>query len=211
MTVTCQKNTLTDLFSCSKTSRRVDADSQLSFTTQDWSMNWSMGVISESGVLLKPSEMSVLSSGKWGDESGGIERTAWFLVPTLLRHNMDAVSWFLKTPPNPRSPGRSSDMSGTSTVSRLSSLFLRSSVRRSGPSETPQQVPSRNVSWNTHVEVFVIPAREAASNDCDPRVESTAGGCEKDDDIDPHRVIPAKGLHGPNDRAQHGRSDRDDR
>jgi len=134
---------------------------------------------------------------------------------------MNTVSWFLQIPPNPRSPDRTSDRSSTSTASRFSSLFLRSSVRRPGPHEMPQQRPSKtvswsthieivpqpswSVSWSTHIEVFVIPAREGASNDCDPRLESTAGECEKDDDIDPHCAIYVNGLHRPTVRARHGR------
>ena len=140
---------------------------------------------------------------------------------------MDTVSWFLKIPPDPRSPGRSSGMRSTNTVSRFSSLFLRSSVRRSGPNKTPQekasktvtwcahievaQIPPRSVSWSTHVEVFVIAAREGASNDCDQRLESTAGGSEKDDNIDPHCVVSVKGLHRPTVRARQRPSSRVDR
>jgi len=48
-----------------------------------------------------------------------------------------------------------------STVSGLSSILLCSSVLPSGPdARPPQQNPSRRVTWNTHVEVFIIPARD---------------------------------------------------
>jgi hypothetical protein len=67
--------------------------------------------------------------------------------------SMDAVSWFLQIPPNPRRTSRAS----TSTVSRLPSLFLRSSVRPSTPDSKPGK--SRSVSWSPHVEVWRQPSR----------------------------------------------------
>jgi hypothetical protein len=107
---------------------------------------------------------------------------------------MDPVSWFLQIPPNPR---RTSSASNTSTVSRLSSLFLRSSVRPSERDDEPRQKPSRSVrwdthvevwqqlsrsvSWSTHVEVFIIPARECAPDDCDPPCVIPARDCAPDD------------------------------
>ena len=116
-----------------------------------------------------------------------IERTLWELgeyntTPPFVGfklHNMDPVAWFLQIPPNPRY------ISGVSTVSRPSFLFLRSSIRRSEPDDTPRKTPSRSVTFSTHVEewrqppcsvswsaqveVFVIPVRESAPNDRDPQ------------------------------------------
>jgi hypothetical protein len=116
---------------------------------------------------------------------------------------MVAVLCFSQIPaPNPRRTSSASSASSTVTVSRLSSLFQRSSVRpvcRSGDDQL-QQKPSRTVSWDTHVEifspsrrsvswtthveVFIIPARECAPNDCDPRFKSTARD-HAPDDCDP--------------------------
>ena len=83
-------------------------------------------------------------------------------------------------------------------MSRLSSLFLRSSVRPSGPDDEPRRKPfrtvrlppsgsyswesqveiqrpfRRSVSWNTHVQVFIFPAWERTLDDCDPCFESEA-------------------------------------
>jgi len=102
---------------------------------------------------------------------------------------MDAAPWFLQIPPNPRNASPS-----PSTVSGLSSLFLRSSVRRSRPhDEEPEQsrrvswsphvevrqLTSPSVTWNTHVEVFIVPARERAPDDCDPHCVSPARDCDR--------------------------------
>jgi len=91
---------------------------------------------------------------------------------------MDPVAWFLKIPPDPRSPNSSTSSPSSGVGSMLSSIFPRSSVRPSGPDGKPRQKLARNVSWNPHVEVwrptsrsvtwstqvevFIIPARECA-------------------------------------------------
>jgi len=92
---------------------------------------------------------------------------------------MDPVAWFLKIPPDPRSPnsntssplslGRTGSSPSSGVGSMLSSLFLRSwseeglrrksSVRPSGPDGKPRQKPARTVSWNPHVEVWRPTAR----------------------------------------------------
>jgi hypothetical protein len=71
--------------------------------------------------------------------------------------SMEAASWFLQIPPSPFSSASISP----STVSGLSSLLLCHSVLPSGPDDRPpQQNQPRRVTWNTHVEVFIIPARD---------------------------------------------------
>jgi len=113
----------------------------------------------------------------------------------------DTVSWFLQIPPNPRRTSsansnttlsRLSSLLSNASSSRLASLFQRSSIRPSGPNDTPRHVPSRSascrstthvetwrqpsrsVSWSAHVEVFVIPARERLPDGCDPRFKFNA-------------------------------------
>jgi len=91
---------------------------------------------------------------------------------------MDPVAWFLKIPPDPRSPNSSTSSPSSSIGSRVLSFFPRSSVRTPGPDGKPRQKLARNVSWNPHIEVwrptsrsvtwsaqveiFIIPARECA-------------------------------------------------
>jgi len=122
-------------------------------------------------------------------------------------HSM-TVARSLRIPPNPHT---ASSASITSTVSGISPLFLRSSVRGSRPDDTPRQTSSRTVRWSTHVEVFrqpartvswsaqvevfIIPARERTPHQCDPRFQSTTNDCAPDD-CSPPCVVSAK------DRAQ---------
>jgi len=111
---------------------------------------------------------------------GNLEQTLWELgeykfTPPLVGytpHSMDPVAWFLQIPPNPR------HMRSTSTVSRLSSLFLHSP--RSEPDDIQEEesrlispptqpstststrtqcrkTPARSVTWSTHVEEWRQP------------------------------------------------------
>jgi hypothetical protein len=52
-------------------------------------------------------------------------------------------------------------------------------------------MPSRSVTWSSHVEVFVIPARQRSPDDCDLRCESTERQCELDD-CNPKCIVAAK-------------------
>ena len=111
-------------------------------------------------------------------------------------YSMDPMASCDRISPNRRT---ASAASGTSTVSRISSMFLRSSLRPSGPPDdlTRQtlsrpaslpssrsvrwsthvevwQQPSRCVSWSAHVEVFVIPAREGSPDHSNSQRVSSA-------------------------------------
>jgi len=135
--------------------------------------------------------VKIQNSGNRGSEigeQGGLQSQS-LNVPSLwkvstMAHSMDPVSWLLQIPSNPRSTSSTSSASDL-VSSRLSPLFLRGSIRPSGPDDKPRQKISqtvswdthvevwqqapRSVSWSTHVQVFVIPARERAPDNCDPR------------------------------------------
>ena len=81
---------------------------------------------------------------------------------------MDSMIWLFHMPSKPRIKS-SVKSTSTHTVSRLSSLFLRGSIRSTTDKKPPRSVRwnpcvevrrlPRSVTWSTHAEIFTIPAR----------------------------------------------------
>jgi len=124
--------------------------------------------------------------------------------------SMDPVAWFLQLRRTPAAGAHAEPAPGPGPGAPIKSRFPRSSLRPSKPDDTPRlkrsvswnthievwRLPARAVTWSSHVEIFVIPARgDEAPDDCNPPCSSlseTCGISERDEFFESKMIFESK-------------------